>query len=83
MERSPRESERSPRRSVRSARTESIVRLEPWKVHQTKYAGQKTMTTDQRKVPIKKEPITINGREYLGLICRGAQHPTSAKTEKN
>ena len=45
----------SPERSVR---TESSVRLEPWR-------REKTVTTDKRIVPIKKDPITKLTKEDL------------------
>ena len=45
----------SPERSIR---TESTVRLEPWR-------KEKTMTTDKRIVPIKKDPVTKITKEEL------------------
>ena len=45
----------SPERSVR---TDSTVRLEPWR-------REKTVTTDKRIVPIKKDPITKLTKEDL------------------
>ena len=60
----------SPERTEMSVRTETTVRLEPWR-------KEKTMTTDKRVVPIKKDPITKLTKEITKLTKEDLKKSTS------